>query len=410
MHDRARLFTAAFLRATGVGLTGVLIGLYLAEIGLGPGMMGVLVSLGLAGGALGTLAVGLFADRIGRRRMLLLLAALAAAGGVGLASGASGFVLVLTCVVGMVNGMGRDRGAASTLDQAILPATTDERRRTSVLSWYHLTVDAGHAVGSLAAAAPVLIRHLLGRDVTTSYRLSFAGYAALSLLGLLVYAGLSSEVEVRGAVPRPSARARGVVARYAGLSLLDSLGGGFLTTALVGYWFFRRFGAGEEILAPLFFGARVLNGISYLLAARLARRIGLLNTMVFTHLPSSLLLIAVPFAPTLPIAIALFLLREFLVEMDVPTRQSYLLAVVAPEERTFAASMVALTRNAAWAVAPSVAGWAMRAMAISAGLFAGAGLKIIYDLALLAAFRRLKPPEEATGKSGGAGRDRIVRS
>jgi len=175
---------------------------------------------------------------------------------------------------------------------------------------------------------------------------------------------------------------------------LDSLGGGFLTTALLGYWFFRRFGVDEALLGPLFFVVRMLNGLSHLVAAWLAKRIGLVNTMVWTHLPSSFLLMTVPIAPNLPVAIALFLIREALVEMDVPTRQSYIVAVVKEEERTRAAGISNLTRNVAWAVAPAVAGALMRDLSLSAPLVVGPGLKVAYDLLLYRAFRHIKPPEE----------------
>jgi hypothetical protein len=218
----------------------------------------------------------------------------------------------------------------------------------------------------------------------------------------LLYSRLSPAVEVHAGArgqrtpsPIPADPAvRRTIRRFAALSGIDSLGGGFLTTALVAYYFYRRFGADESVLAPFFFAARLLNAASYLLAARLARRIGLVFTMVFTHLPSSLILLLVPLAPSLGIAMGLFLLRELLVEMDVPTRQSYLLAVVPPAERTFAVSLTALARNTAWAISPGIAGWAMGALGLSAALVAGAGLKVGYDLTLFGLFRRLRPPEE----------------
>jgi predicted MFS family arabinose efflux permease len=175
---------------------------------------------------------------------------------------------------------------------------------------------------------------------------------------------------------------------------LDSLGGGFLTSALIAYWFFRRFSVAEESLGPLFFVLRLANAGSYLVAAWAARRIGLLNTMVFTHIPSSLFLIAVPFAPSFAWAVAMLLARECLVEMDVPTRQSYILAVVQPNERTYASGITNLTRNVAWATAPSFAGYFMQHLALAAPLFLGGGIKITYDLLLYVAFRRVKPPEE----------------
>jgi MFS family permease len=178
------------------------------------------------------------------------------------------------------------------------------------------------------------------------------------------------------------------------LFALDSLGGGFLTTSLLSYFFFERFGAGEALIGVLFFGARVANALSHLAAAWLAGRIGLVNTMVFTHIPSSLLLVAVAFAPGFGAAAALFLLREALVEMDVPTRQSYVMAVVQPTERLWASAVTGLVRSGAWAVAPALAGVLMERVAFATPLFLGAGLKIVYDLALYASFRGIKPPEE----------------
>jgi MFS family permease len=414
--DRVLIFIAAWLRSTATGLLGVILALYLAERGAGPFMIGLTIGLGLAGNACAMLAAGFFADRIGRRRYLILLSILAALGGLALAFGAAGAVLAIAAFLGMVNGMGRDRGPASTLDQVMLPATTADERRTAVLSWYHVIVDAGHAAGSLAALAPVYLRAGLGIDVLRSYQLTFGAYSALAVLAAMLYARLSPQVEVRppspasagdepGAMPSPPRHLRAVIRRFAMLSGLDSLGGGFLTTALVAYWFYRRFGVDEETLAPFFFAARVLNAVSYLAAARLARAIGLVNTMVFTHLPSSLILLFVPFAPSIGLAMGLFLLRELLVEMDVPTRQSYLLALVPPGHRTLAASMTALARQAAWAISPGIAGWAMGNLGLSAALLAGAGLKVVYDLTLFASFRRLKPPEETRARAPGAGGD-----
>ncbi|HXV73682.1 MAG TPA: MFS transporter [Sphingomonadales bacterium] len=198
-------------------------------------------------------------------------------------------------------------------------------------------------------------------------------------------------------LPNVSRESRSRVAKLAALTGMDSLGGGFLTGALVSYWFFHRFGLGEEWLGGIFAAARILNAVSHLAAAWLARKIGLLNTMVFTHIPSSVFLILVPFAPDLGWAVALFLAREGLVEMDVPTRQSYILAVVQPEERAFASGMTTLTRNVAYAAAPGLAGLAMRFLSVSTPLFLGGGIKILYDLLLYRSFRRVRPPEETHG-------------
>ncbi|MEE9234831.1 MAG: MFS transporter [Candidatus Acidoferrales bacterium] len=394
------IYAAAFLRSLGVGLTGVILGIYLSRAGFSAAYIGVVIASGLAGVAVATLIVTLHSDRLGRRRTLVGLSLLAALGGLGLAlaSGLSGILLL--SFLGMLNGMGRDRGAASVLEQAIIPETSAAERRTWALAWYNLVLDAGHALGALAGAVPFLLRHWLEVDLLASYQLAFGLYAGLNLASAVIYLFLSSQIEVARAAPglaaagrKLSPKSKKIVAKLAALSGLDSLGGGFLTSALIAYWFFRRFGVAEETLGLLFFTVRLANSGSYLVAAWLARRIGLLNTMVFTHIPSSLFLVALPFAPSFPWAVGLFLARECLVEMDVPTRQSYILAVVEPTERTFASGITNLTRNVAWATAPSFAGYFMQ-LALAAPLFLGGGIKIVYDLLLFTAFRRLKPPEE----------------
>jgi MFS family permease len=229
-----------------------------------------------------------------------------------------------------------------------------------------------------------------------STRLPLVIFAGLMLLTIPLYLRLSSELAAAPKVARPpvTPATRRIVTRISALFALDSLGGGFLTTALLSYFFFERFGAGEALIGVLFFGARIANALSHLAAAWLAGRIGLVNTMVFTHIPSSLLLVAIAFAPGFGVAAVLFLLREALVEMDVPTRQSYVMAMVRPEERVWASGVTALVRTGAWAVAPALAGVLMERVAFATPLFLGAGLKITYDLMLYAAFRKLRAPEE----------------
>jgi len=397
-RDLGLVYAAAFLRSAGVGLTGVLLALYLAQAGLSAGAIGVVVAAGLGGGAAATLVVTLGADRLGRRATLLGLALLTAAGGALLAAASTFWVFLAAGFFGMVNGMGRDRGGAVALEQALLPETVPAERRTWALAFYNLALDTGGALGSLAGALPFVFRERLEFAALDSYRATFGVYAALMLVGALFYLGLSRRVEIHtGGTPAPpvSRESKRIVYKLSALFTLDSIGGGFLANALLAYWFFRRFGVGEEWLGPLFFAAGLANAGSHLGAAWLAGRIGLVNTMVFTHIPANLLLMAVPFAPGFGWAAALFLLRECLVRMDVPTRQSYTLAVVQPAERTFASGVTNLTRNASWAVAPSFAGWLMQSAAtLSAPLFFGSGLKIIYDLLLFRAFRHLPAPEE----------------
>ena len=373
--------------------------LHLTHLQFTASSLGLVVSLGLAGCAVGTALVAFAADALGRRAVLVVLAVLMALGGAALAWATRPALIMAGALLGMVNGMGRDRGAGLTVEQTILPQTVAPDSRTATFAWYNLVVDAGHAVGSLLGGLPALLRAHPGLTVLGSYRWTWGVYSGLCLAAGVAALCLSPAVERRTSqrTHRLSPASRAVVAKFAALSGLDSLGGGFLTTAMVSYWFFKRFGVNEAVLAPLFFAVRVANGLSHLGAAWLARRIGLVNTMVFTHLPSSLLLMMVPFAPTLIIASILFLIRESMVEMDVPTRQSYIVAVVAEEERLTAIGSTNLTRSVAWAIAPACAGSLMRSLSLSAPLVIGPGLKILYDLLLFQAFHRLQPPEERVG-------------
>ncbi len=398
MSDRTLLYAAAFLRSLATGVVGVLIGIYLARIGLDPAATGVVVAAGLAGVAASALIVTLFGERMGRRRSLVVVSLAAAGGGLAMLLVSDIFPITAAAFLGMINGMGRDRGASVVIDQAILPATLPDEKRTSAFAWYNVTQDAGHALGGLLAAAPTLLSGVFAFEETTALRLTLAGAACLPLVTAILCARLSPAIEI----PRPAARrarvtpeSRRILWKISALFAVDSLAGGFLTTALLSFFFYERFGAGEGTIGLLFFGARVANAASQLGAAWLAGRFGLVNTMVFTHIPSSVLLATVPFAPSFPVAAALFLLREGLVEMDVPTRQSNVMAVVRPEERTIASGVTHLVRLASWAAAPAFAGLLMKGLSLGAPLFVGAGMKIAYDVLLYAAFRGRRPPEES---------------
>ncbi len=398
-RDLRLIPTAAFLRSFGTGLMGVVLGVYLARNGFSAVEIGMVVGTGLAGSAAATSLVSYRGDHFGRRRMLVVLSLLMSIGGMALAFVHHLALLLPMVFVGMLNGAGTDRSAAFAVEQAILPGLVPQERRTWTLAWYNLLLDAGGALGALAAALPIVLQHAFGIAFERSYELVFLLFAGLGIVCALLYFGLSANAEVHSPSEarqpaRVSKETKGVVARLAALFALDSFGGGFLTDALVAYWFFRRFGIAEKELALLFFAVNVLNAVSHLGAAWLAKRIGLVNTMVFTHLPSSLFLIAVPFAPSPAIAVALFLARESLAQMDVPTRQSYVAAVVEPHERTYAAGITNLTRNVCWAVASSLSGLFMQNIAFSAPLVIGGGTKIAYDILLYRAFRKRKPPEE----------------
>ena len=399
MTDRTLLYTNAFLRAFATGLIGVALGIYLSLLKLSPVAVGHIVTAGLTGAALASAAATLLADRCGRRRSLIALSLLGALGATGVSLSSSPWLLAGAALVGMLNGMGRDRGAALILDQAILPAVTADRERTNAFAVYNVCQDVGHAMGSLVAGVPAIVESggwgPLGTQ-RAGYQAALAGYALLAFISAGLYRRLSAAVEPHPPLGRRrvSPATRRVLWRMSSLFAIDSLGGGFLTTTLLTYYFFERFSAPPAVIAVLFFVSRVANAASHLGAAWLARRIGLVNTMVFTHIPSSLLLVSVAFAPNFPVAAVLFVLRESLVEMDVPTRQSYVMALVRPEERTLASGVTNLVRMAGWAVAPAVAGLFMQSTTLSAPLFIGAGLKIAYDVTLYRAFSRVKPPEE----------------
>lgn len=399
-NDRLLIYGAALLRGLAAGAISVLAAVYLAKRGFDEAAIGIVLSAGMAGVLAGTIFGTYFADKIGRRRSLVMLALLAAVGGALLVATDTLWAAALTAFFGMLNTQGSDRGAAQALEQAILPATATDAERTQVFARYNATADVGGAAGALLAALPALLRDRWQVPELHAYDFTVLLYAALTLIVVLLYARLSAHAE-RAPLPAladlahdapPSIRRQ--VRKFAGLSALDAVGGGFIGSALIAYFLYARFGVNEVELALLFVAARTMTVLSHFVAAWLARRIGLVNTMVFTHIPSSLLLLTLPIAPTFGVAAALFILREGLSEMDVPTRQSYLMAIVPPHERAWAAGISQLARAAGRMVSPVLAGAAMQAGALWLPLAAGAAIKIVYDLLLWRAFRQLKPPEE----------------
>ncbi|HEU5137988.1 MAG TPA: MFS transporter [Steroidobacteraceae bacterium] len=396
LQDRTWLYVAVLARSLATGMIGVLLGLYLAELKLSPSAIGVVVGAGLAGAMVATAVVTFWSDRFGHRRALMAVTALTVCGACLLAISTSPWALAFAAFVGMANGMGRDRGAALVVEQAALPATTTDLNRTMIFAKYNVLQDIGHAFGSLLAALPVILEASLGTTADSAQRASIWVYAVLCAVPLIAYARLSGAVEATRVFrqTRLSPESRRTLAKISGLFAIDSLAGGFLTTALLAYFFHERFGVDASGIGLLFFIARIANAGSHFAAAWLARHVGLVNTMVFTHIPSSLLLLTVPFMPDFETAAILFLLRESLVEMDVPTRQSYVMAVVQPDERTFASGMTHLVRLAGWASAPAFAGLLMAGQSLAMPIYVGAAMKIFYDLALWQAFRKVKPPEE----------------
>jgi MFS family permease len=399
-NDRLLIYGAALLRGLAAGAISVLAAVYLAKRGFDEAALGVVLSAGMAGVLAGTIFGTYFADRIGRRRSLVTLAVLAAVGGALLVATDTLWAAALVAFFGMLNTQGSDRGAAQALEQAILPATTTDADRTQVFARYNAIADVGGAAGALLAALPALLRDRWQVPELRAYDATVLVYAALILIVAVLYARLSAHAE---SAPVPSLAdlahdappsIRRQVRKFAGLAALDAIGGGFIGSALIAYFLYARFGVNEAELALLFVAARTMIVVSHFAAAWLARRIGLVNTMVFTHIPSSLLLLTLPIAPTFGVAAVLFILREGLSEMDVPTRQSYLMAIVPPHERAWAAGISQLARAAGRMVSPALAGAAMQAGALWLPLAAGAAIKIVYDLLLWRAFRQIKPPEE----------------
>ena len=400
--DIALLCLTGFIRSLATGLIGVVLGVYLFRLGQGSTHIGVVMASGLAGAAVATAWITLRTD-LARRRSLICLALLWSVGGVGLALVSNTAGLVLCVFIGMVNAMGTDRSAAYAIEQSILPSLVKDSHRTWAFSLYHLVLDIGGALGALSAALPIMLYRWRGISILAAYKAILFGYAALGLLSAFAYLFLSPRIESHSRNRKAialSATGKKHIYGLAGLFAIDAFGGGFLTDALVAYWFFRRFGVSEAQLGILFSAIHLLNAASHVGAAWLAKQIGLLKTMVFTHLPSSLFLIAVPFAPSFPFAAALLLARESLVEMDVPTRQSYVTAVVEPHERMFAAGLTNLSRNVFWAVASGLSGVLMQGLSFSAPLIAGGGLKVGYDILLYRRFRHIKPPEELSPTDG----------
>ncbi len=393
--DRSLLYASSLLRSLAIGMLGVLIALHVIAHHWSNGLLFAIVGAGLAGGGLASGLAAFTADHA-RRAWLSALSALSAAGVVVCAFGPGEGWMLVAAFVGMLNGMGKDRSAQQVIETAILPATASASERTFVIARYTMLQDIGLAVGTLAAGLPALLGDASSADGAAATTAALLIAAALLGIGVVLPWFMTSAIET----PRPpvamrlAPESRRVLVRLCALFSLDSIGGGFITGALVTYFFITQYAQPEWIIGALLFTARCANAVSHLGAAWLAKRIGLVNTMVFTHIPSSLLLVTVGFTGSFWIAAILYLMRESLVEMDVPTRQSYVMAVVRPEERTFVSAVTSLVRLGGWAIGALAAGLAMRHVGLAAPLIACAVMKITYDVLLYASFRHLKPPEE----------------
>lgn len=402
-RDIIILFASRITRLFAYGFLSVILALYLAEIGLSEQEIGLLFTLTLLGDAAVSLWITTRADRMGRRGMLVLGACLMIFAGIVFAVTSNLVLLVAAAIIGVISPSGNEIGPFLSIEQAALSQLLPNERRTHVFAWYNL---AGSFAGALGALASGMIAHGLqvnGFTTASSYRVLVIGYAACGVLLVVLFLKLSSAAEASRATLPPFVRAsfglhrsKSVVLKLSALFGIDAFAGGFIVQSMIAYWFFLKFAVSVDVLGSIFFGANLIAGLSALAAVRVAKKIGLVNTMVFTHIPSNILLCLVPLMPTLPLAIAMLLLRFAISQMDVPTRQSFIMAVVSEDERSAASGVTTIARSVGASISPALTGIFLASPALlSLPFFLAGGLKIVYDLLLYGSFRKLKPPEES---------------
>jgi MFS family permease len=405
-RDGWLLFATRFVRLFAYGSLSVVLVFYLVGVGLSEPQTGLLLTLTLVGDTVVSLFLTTRADRIGRRRTLIVGAALMAGAGLVFASTRHLWLLIVAGTVGVISPSGNEVGPFLSIEQAALSHVVSDKTRTDVFAWYTLVGSVATALGALAGGAVTSgSQHAVSGPVA-SYRIVVMLYAALGVSLALLFSRLSRQAEAATVVEKQAFRAtfaafsgldrsRDVIVKLSALFALDSFGGGFVIQSFAAYWFYLRFGVPPATLGAIFFWANIFAGISALLASRLASRIGLIRTMVATHLPSNILLILVPLMPTLPLAVLVLLVRFSISQMDVPTRQSYLMAIVSPEERSAAAGVTGVARTIGAAISPLLVGLMFaRPALINLPFFIAGSLKIVYDLLLYRAFVAVRPPEE----------------
>ncbi len=400
--DLPILFTTRIVRLFCYGFLSVVLALYLSEAGLSEKQIGLLFTLTLVGDAGISLWLTTSADRFGRRRTLLLGAFLMIGAGVVFILTENPILLMAAAIIGVISPSGNEIGPFLSVEQAGLTQLIPDHQRTQTFAWYNLSGSFATASGALAGGW--LSQALQGRGVTAlgSYRAVLMGYALGGVALVVLFLCMSAAIEASASTLQNATkrtlglhRSRNVVFQLSALFAMDAFAGGLIVQSMIAYWFHIRFGIEAGLIGSIFFGANLLAGGSALLAGSIARKIGLINTMVFTHIPSNILLMLVPLMPALPLAILMLLLRFSISQMDVPTRQSYTMAVVAPDERSAASGVTAIARSVGAALSPSLTGIFLGIPALlSVPFFLSGGLKIIYDLLLYRSFRRLKPPEE----------------
>jgi MFS family permease len=391
-----RILAAKGMRAVGDGYVSVLLPVYLLQLGCTPLEVGVLASATLLGSGVLALGAGLHAHRFHYRSLLLAATALMAATGLGFAFVSDFWPLLLIAFVGTLNPSSGDVSVFLPLEHSLLARFVSDRDRTAVFARYSLVGSLAAAVGSLGAGLPSLVSAQWGWSPRGALQAMFVLYAITAVGIAAVYSGLPRAATGEAHVaPAPLTKSRARIFTLAALFSVDAFAGGLVVQSLVALWLFQRHGLSAADTGTVFFWTGVLSAVSFLIAVRIAKRIGLVNTMVFTHIPANICLIFVPFADSLGVVMALLMVRALLSQMDVPTRSSYVMAIVLPEERPAAASITSVPRSLASAASPFIAGWMLGLSPFGWPLVAAGALKIAYDLALLTAFRKIRPPEES---------------
>ena len=398
-RDGRLLFSTRSIRLFAFGLVSVILVLYLAQVGFNDSQVGVLLSLTLAGDAAISLWITTRADRMGRRRMLIVGGILMIIAGVAFAFSGNFIILTLAAIIGTISPSGNEVGPFLSIEQAGLSQIIPDNQRTAVFAWYNLSGSVATALGALIGGGLAQLLQSTGVSALSSFRVILVMYALLGVLLVIIFNRITVVIETPQKPITTTSRlglekSRGIVLQLSALFALDAFGGGLIVQSLVAYWFFTRFGVDTAVIGAIFFGANIFAGLSALAAARMAARFGLINTMVYTHVPSNILLMLVPLMPTLPLAIIVLLLRFSISQMDVPTRQSYVVAVVSPDERAAAAGVTGIARTVGAMFSPLITGSLLGAGLLSVPFFLAGGLKLIYDFSLYRSFKTIKPPEE----------------
>jgi len=399
--DGKLLLSARIVRAFSYGFLSIVLAIYLKSIGFNEILIGAILSATLVNSVIFTMLASLYADRFGRRKILTLYAVMMAVSGTIFLMTDNYLALIIAAFIGTVNVTGSETSAFLSIEQATLPKTVkDIKKRNTAFGFYNMVGMLAMSAGVLLSGLPQMLQSHLGFSQIDSFKPLFAVYAIAGITAAVIYYFLSREIELQ--TPKPSSLIHGnlspkskkIIWKLSALFSVDSFAGGFVIQSIVSFWFFAKFGVTLTDLGLIFSAAGMLTAFSYVLATRLADRIGLINTMVFTHVPANILTVLIAFAPTFPLALGFYLGRMALSQMDVPTRQSYIASVVSEEERIAAAGITNTSRNVTQAISPSIAGVIIQSLWLSAPFVVGGLLKIAYDVGLYVNFRKIKPAQE----------------